>query len=76
MKYYVVRSSNGNVAIVSEWSNIDSAKVAYHDTCKVLWNAPDVITGYVAILDYQLDTVQGYKEFITHPVTPEEPVEE
>lgn len=68
MKYYVVQSSNGNVSIVSEWSDLDGARVAYHERCKILWNAQDVITGYVAILDAQLDTVGGYKELITHPV--------
>lgn len=70
MKYYVIQSSNSNVSIVSEWSDLNSAKVAYHEQCKVLWNAPDVIIGYVAIIDSQLDTV--IKEFISHLPEPEE----
>lgn len=74
MKYYVVQVSNGNMSIVSEWTDINGAKVAYHDRCKTLWNAPDVITGYVAIMDTQLDVVEGYKEFISHPQS--EPVVE
>ena len=75
MKYYVIQSSNGTVTVVSEWTDLDSAKVAYHDRCKVFWNAPDVIVGYVAIIDSQLDTVEGYKELISH-TEPEEEAEE
>lgn len=67
MKYYVVKSANGNMAIVSEWTDVDKAKVNYHDVCKTFWNAPDVIIGYVAILDSSFEVVEGYKECITHP---------
>lgn len=67
MKYYVMKSANGNVSIASEWTDINSAKVAYHDVCKAYWNAPDVIIGYVAILDSSFEVVEGYKECITHP---------
>lgn len=50
-----------------------AALVAFHDRCKILWNAPDVITGEVAIFDEQLDVYKGYKELITHePVAVEE----
>ena len=75
MKYYVIKSANGNVSIDSEWSDLTSAKVAYHNTCKVFWNASDVIEGFVAIIDSQLDTVQGYKEFVSHPAPVEETTE-
>ena len=68
-KYYVLQSSNGNVTIVSEWNDLNSAIVAYHDRCKVLWNALDVIEGYVEIVySAGLDVVSGYKETITHSV--------
>lgn len=76
MKYYVIKSSNGTVSIVSEWTDLDKVRVAFHDACKNMWNAKDVIIGYVAIIDSQLDTVT--KEFISHPMvepTPE-PAEE
>ena len=53
MKYYVMKSANGNVSIESEWTDIN--------------NAPDVIIGYVAILDSSFEIVEGYKECITHP---------
>ena len=66
MKYYVIQSSNENVSIVSEWSDLNSAIVAYHDRCKILWNAKDVISGVVILVDSSLNTVGGYREFITH----------
>ena len=67
-KYYVIQSSNGAVSVVSEWSDLNSAKVAYHDRCKILWNASDVIEGYVEIIySAGLNGVEGYKETITHP---------
>ena len=65
MKYYVIQSSNGTVSVVSEWSDLNSAIVAYHDRCKILWNAKDVITGVVTLVDSSLNTVGGYREFIT-----------
>ena len=70
MKLYVVKVVNGNIAIVSEWTdNAQGALVSFHDTCKTLWNAPDVIKATVRILDEQLDCYQGYAEIITHAVT-------
>ena len=75
MKYYVIKSANRNVSIDSEWSDLNSAKVAYHNACKVFWNASDVINGYVAIIDSQLDTLPGYKEYISHPAPVEETTE-
>lgn len=74
MKYYVIQSSNGTVSVVSEWSDLNSAIVAYHDRCKILWNAQDVISGVVMLVDSALNTVGGYREFITHTV--EETTEE
>lgn len=69
MKYYVIYVSNGNLQIpqITEHANLDSAKVKFHQTCATLWNEKTVITGYVAIMDNQLDVVDGYKEFIQHP---------
>lgn len=68
MKYYVIYVSNGALQIdqITEWGNLDSAKAKFHDVCKNLWNAPDVVTASVKILDSQLDNVEGYKEFISH----------
>lgn len=78
-KYYVMQASNGNLSIVSEHNDLNAAIVAYHDRCKVLWNAQDVIEGIVELVySADLNVVSGYKEFISHPVVeeseePEEP---
>ena len=57
-------------------TNLNTAKVNYFGLCQTLWNAPDVITGEVAIVDEQLDVVEGYKEFISHEPTVTESEEE
>ena len=67
-KYYIIQSSNGNVSIVSEWTDLTKAIVAYHDRCKVLWNAQDVIEGIVEIVfSRDMNVVNGYVEHISHP---------
>ena len=67
MKYAIVKCVNGNYSIHAEgFTSPESAKVQYHELCKNLWNASDVITAYVAIMDEQLNVVEGYKEFIHH----------
>ena len=71
-KYYIIQSSNGNVSIKSEWSDLDKAIVAFHQLCATLWNATDVIEGYVEIVySMDLNVVGGYKERIEHPVVEE-----
>ena len=75
MKYAVVKVVNGNYSINAEgFTDLDKAKVNYHGLCQTLWNAPDVDTACVSIVDENLLIVQGYREFISH-VQPE-PVEE
>ena len=67
MKYAIVKVINGNYSIHAEGiTNLDSAKTQYHGLCQTLWNASDVITGCVTIVDEHLNEVAGYKEFITH----------
>ena len=77
MKYAIVKVINGNYFIHAEGiTAVESAKTQFHGLCQTLWNADDVITAEVAIMDENLDVVEGYKEFITHPVEPqEEPTE-
>lgn len=68
MKYAIVKVVNGNFSIASEHGeDLKAAKVAFHGACQTLWNAPDVITAEVKIVDEQLDCVDDYKEFISHP---------
>lgn len=81
MKYSIIKVINGNYFIHAEGiTELSSAKVQFHGLCQTLWNAPDVISAYVMIVDEQLDVVEGYKEYIHHevvaPAEPEEQTEE
>ncbi len=67
MKYAIIKVTNGNYAVHAEgMTDLNAAKVNFHGLCQTLWNAPDVITGAVRIVDENLDCVQGYQEYITH----------
>ena len=79
MKLAITKVINGNFFIHAEGiTDPSAAKTQFHGLCQTLWNAPDVITAEVAIVDEQLDVMEGYKEFIHHEpaVQPEAPVEE
>lgn len=72
MKYSIIEVSNGNYFIKEEGiTDIKSAKVKFHNRCAALWNAPDVVTACVMIADENLNAVEGYREFISNPVTAE-----
>ena len=65
MKYDVVQKVNGNIVVKSTWvDNSAGAKKAFHDVCSVLYGDKDTTSGVVAILDDNLDVVDGKKEFI------------
>lgn len=67
MKYAIIKVINGNYFIHAEGiTNIESAKTQFHTLCATLWNASDVLSAEVRIVDEQLDCVEGYKEFIHH----------
>lgn len=67
MKYALIQCVNGNFSILSEHGeNLQAARVAFHDRCKILWNASDVITAQVAIIDSNLSYVDGRIEEISH----------
>jgi hypothetical protein len=67
MKYAIIKCINGNYFIHSEGlTDIANAKVNYHALCEALWNAKDVITAKVMLADENLNTVEGYAEFIHH----------
>ena len=71
MKYAIEKVINGSYSIHAEGiTDINQAKVGFFGLCQTLWNAPDVVTACVRIVDENLDTVQGYREFISH-VQPE-----
>jgi hypothetical protein len=67
MIYAIVKVTDGNYNIHSEGiANINNAIVQFHQLCAALWNDPDTTTACVMIVDTNLDTVAGYKEFISH----------
>ena len=67
MKYGIIKVINGSYFIHAEgMTDINAAKVQFHGLCQTLWNASDVITAMVAIVDENLDCVERYKEFIHH----------
>lgn len=73
MKYAIIKVVNGNYAIHAEGiTDLAAAKVSFHGLCQNLWNAPDVVTAKVKIVDENLDTVEGYQEFITHATDSED----
>ena len=77
MKYAVLKVSNGSNEVIAEgYTNPDSAKVKFHQTCATLWNAPDVILGAVMVVDDSLRLVNGYQEIITHEAHTTETIEE
>lgn len=62
----VVQKVNGNIVVVSSWSDDKkaSAKQSFHDRCKLLYSDAATTSGVVAILDDNLEIVDGCKEFI------------
>lgn len=67
MKYAIIKVINESYFIHAEGiTDVNSAKVQFHDLCKTLWNASDVLKATVIIADENLDAVEGYKEVITH----------
>ena len=72
MKYAIIKVVNGSYSIHAEgFTDLKLAKVAFHGLAQTLWNAPDVLSAEVAIMDENLDAVEGYKEFISHEPTPQ-----
>lgn len=67
MKYAVIKVINGNFFVDAEgFTDIDKAKAHYHALCHTLWNAPDVIKAWAAVVDDELNIYEGYKEYIHH----------
>ena len=67
MTYAIIECINGSFFVRAEGiTSIESAKTQYHGRCQALWNASDVVSAYVMIVDTQLDVVEGYKEYIHH----------
>lgn len=72
MKYAIIKVINGNYSVHAEGiTELANAKTNFHGLCQTLWNAPDVLTAHVSIVDEQLDVVQSYKEYIHHEPQPQ-----
>ena len=65
-KFAVVENVNGAFEVKTEHNDAQSACVAFHDRCKILWNAPDVIKATVKVFDEDLNVFEGKSEVITH----------
>lgn len=78
MKYWVMIISNGELQLgegkVTEHTTIESAHVKFCNVCASMWNAPDVITGYVVIFDAQFTIIDT--EFIHHDAPSAQPAPE
>lgn len=73
MKYAVITCVNGSFKIEAEgYNSLESAKVFYAGKWQALLNAPDTTTAEIAIVDENLDCVEDYKEFISHPINESE----
>lgn len=67
MTYAVIKVVNGSFVVDAEgYTTVEAAKGRYHGLCQALWNEPEVLNAYVAIVDTQLDVVEHYKEYIHH----------
>ena len=65
--YAVIQFINGSFTVKFESENLDSLKYNFHNWCALLWNDNNAVNGVVKIVDSNLDTVEGYIEFIDHP---------
>lgn len=81
MKYYVIYTSNGNLALseITEHGNKNSAIAKYHEVLNLMWADATVQTASVVILDAYMNRVENYHEDVSKVVqvqpTPE-PTEE
>lgn len=64
-KFALVQCVNGNFSVISEHSNENSGIVAFHQASAALWNASDVVTARLNLVDENLYVVEGrYTEWI------------
>ncbi len=64
-KFAVIKCVNGNFSVHAEgFTDLASAKTSFHGLCQNLWNADDVITASVIIVNENFYEVTGYHEVI------------
>ena len=67
MKYAVIQQVNGAFTVKYECGeNKTQAITNFHSWCAALWNDTAAVDAVVKIVDSNLDTVDGYIEFISH----------
>lgn len=64
MKYFVIYTSNGNLAIedISEHGSKDAAIAKYFDVCHLMFADATVQTASVVILDAYMNRVENYHQ--------------
>ena len=68
MRYALVTCINGNYKIESEHgTDLNAAQMAWHQKCRSLEGAPDVITAVCMVADENFGTVGSLYEKIEHP---------
>lgn len=64
-KFAVIKCVNGNFTIHAEgFTDLGKAKVSFHGLCQTLWNADDVQTASVIIVNENFYEVTGFHEVI------------
>ena len=72
MKYALVTCINGNYKIESEHGeDLNAAQMAWHQKCRSLEGADDVVTSVCMVANEDLGTVGGLYEKIDRSVKPE-----
>lgn len=68
MRYAVIQITKGaSFAVMSEWTDLEKAKGAYNSLCASLHNDKGEFHVTVALVDENLDIVEGkYKDVIVH----------
>lgn len=64
MRFAVIKCINGSFSVDSEFTDINKALVKFHDVCKNLWNASDVLDATVKVVDNTF--AEYHTEYITH----------
>ena len=65
MKFSVLKCVNGNFSVHSEgFTDLGKAKVSFFGLCQSLWNADDVTTACVILVNENFYEVTGYHEII------------
>lgn len=70
MRYSIIKCINSAFTVDSEFSELEKSKVRFHAVAQTLWNAADVKTAKIMIVDEQLNCVEEYREFIHHDPEP------